>query len=161
MFENMWYSFMIILLLLNGTFVAVSTLPVTQNGSMTFGESWGVQKVIDMNATINIFGNQIPLGTNVAVDTNVEATTSSSDKVDVFKSFLFGVGSAIGAAVGLMNFMVQALFGYFYWLDMLLNPAWHPIIAALNAVLKIVFFMIEVVGLISFAKGFFIFRNLF
>jgi hypothetical protein len=161
MFENMWYSFMVILLLSNGLFVAISFLPADQAGTRTLGDVWGTDIVTDMNGTINIFGNQINVGTNFSTDTNTEATTGTSDKVDIFKTFLFGIGSAIGAAATLINFMGQVLFGYMLWLDMLLNPAWHPMVAALNGVLKIVLFLIEVVGLISFTKGFFIFRNLF
>jgi hypothetical protein len=161
MFENMWYTFMLVLLILNGTFVAISFLPVTQDNSMTLGDVWGTDIIKDMNGTINIFGNQFSLGTNVNVDVNSEATTSEDGKVDIFKSFLFGAGTLIGGAAALMNFMAQALFGYFFWLDFLLNPMWHPIVAGLNLMLKTVFFIIEIVGLVSFAKGFFIFRNLF
>jgi len=152
---------MIILLLGNGFFVAMSYLPADQVGNRTLGDVWGTDIVRDMNGTLSIFGNQLPIGTNFNVDTNTEATTGSSDKVDIFKSFLFGVGASIGAAATLINFMGQILFGYMLWLDFLLNPAWHPIVAGLNSVLKIVLFLIEIVGLIGFAKGFFIFRNLF
>lgn len=160
MFENMIYSFMLILILLNGTFIAVSTLPVTQDGSVTFADSWGIQKVIDINSSINIFGSQIPI-TAVVVDTNTEATTTENEKVDVFKAILFGIGTAVGAAVNLINFMYAVLFGFNYWLDMLLVPSWHPLVAALNTMLKVVFFIISIVGIVNFAKGFFIFRNLF
>lgn len=166
MIDNMWQTFMIILLIMNGMFVGLSYVPVTHDTpAKTLGDIWGVDKVTDMNATINVFGAQINIGTNIPIDSNTEATTNADSKVDAFKGFLFGIGNAIGAGIGaaltLMKFMAQALFGYFLWLDILLNPAWHPLIGAMNLMLKTVFFLIEVIGLISFAKGFFIFRNLF
>ena len=157
MFEKMWYSFIIILIILNGSFVAMSYLSIDQTGTKTLGDVWGMSNVIDVNATNNIFMNNINVGTTIP-DTNVEASSSTNDNIDVFKSLLFGVGTFIGGAIALINFMIQALFGYFFWLDFLLNPLWHPLVAAMNGMLKLVFFIIEVVGIISFTKEFFILR---
>lgn len=163
MFENIWYTFMVILIVINGFFVAMSFLPVSSDGLTTLGDTWGYtwgNNIIgDMNGSINVFKNQYDknLGTNIPVDTNTEATTSSTDKIDPFSSLLF----AAGTAFAMLGFMANILFGYFLWLDVLLNPAWHPLVGTLNVMLKCVFFLIEIVGIIGFAKGFFIFRNLF
>ena len=161
MFENMIYPFMAILLLMNGLFIAASFLPTDQSNTTTLGDIWGTKIVGDMNSTINIFGTQFPTAASVKVDTNTEATTNESTKVDVFQAILFGIGTFVGGAVALVNFMTQALFGYWFWLDFLLKPTWGPLVGAINIVLKTIFFLIEIVGLVGFAKGFFIFRNLF
>jgi hypothetical protein len=161
MFENMIYPFMAILLLMNGLFIAVSFMPAHQVGAETLGDVWGTSIIADMNGTMNIFGTQFPTAASIVSDTNTEATTNEATKVDVFQGILFGVGTFIGGAISLVNFMTQALFGYWFWLDFLLNPVWHPLVGALNIMLKTVFFLIEIVGIVSFAKGFFIFRNLF
>lgn len=165
MFENMWTSFLVILILVNGFFVATSFLTVSQDGT-TLGSVWGNDIVNDANSISGFFNNLINsgVGTNVNADTNVQATTSEETKVDVFKAILFGsniVGSAIGTGFAILGFLTQMLFGYFFWLDYLLNPAWHPLIGALNSMFKIIFFLIETMGIVNFAKGFFIFRNLF
>jgi len=166
-FEQMWFPFMAILLLLNGSFVAMSFLPATQGSTMTLGDVWGTNIVGDMNGTLNIFGTQIDQNMGIAQnnDTNTEATTDIQLKVDQFKNLLFGVSNAIGGAIGIafgvIKFFGQVLFGYFLWLDFLLNPAWHPLVGAMNLMLKTVFFLIEIIGLSAYARNFFVFRNLF
>ena len=159
-FESMWYSFMIILLLLNGSFVAMSFLPVTQDGSVTLAHTWGSDTVGDMNSLLNVFGGQIDRNMCItAIDSNALATTDSQQNIFAFKNLIFGglnaIGGAIGVAFAVVSFFGQVLFGYFFWLDYLLNPLWHPLIGVMNLTLKSVFFLIEVVGLAAFARSFF------
>ena len=169
MFENMFYTFMVILIIMNGMFIGMSFMPTTADGSITLADSWegfgGSNIIRDVNNNLNIFGDNFSLGTTVGSDTNLEATTDPTDKVNTFTTLLFGalniIGTGIGLAFALLKFMAGVLFGYFIWIDFLLNPAWHPLVFSLNIGLKSVFFLIEAVGIITFAKGFFIFRNLF
>jgi len=156
MFEKMWYTFIIILIILNGSFIAMSYIPVDGAGSRTLGDVWGIQTVADMNAVNNIFGDYTS-GTTLP-DTNVTAGLATSENIDIFRSLLFGAGAFVGGALALISFMIQALFGYFYWIDFLLNPLWHPLVGAMNVMLKTVFFIIEVVGIVTFTKEFFLFR---
>jgi len=156
MFEKMWYSFIIIIIILNGCFIAMSYMPVDGNGTRTLGDVWGVQTIMDMNGINNVFGDYTA-GTTLP-DSNITAGLATSENIDVFRSLLFGAGTFIGGALALISFMIQALFGYFYWIDFLLNPLWHPVVAAMNVMLKTIFFIVEVVGIISFTKEFFLLR---
>ena len=164
-FEKMIYPFMVIIIIMNSMFIGLSYMPTSPDATTTLGDVWGNKLITDMNGSLNVFGNSFELGSNISSDTNLEATIDPTDKIDAFTTLLFGamniIGTGIGGAFALLAFMAQALFGYFLWIDFLLNPAWHPLVAALNLGLKAVFFIIELVGIIEFAKGFFIFRNLF
>jgi len=163
MFENIIYPFMVILLIMNGSFVAMSFLPVTADGSMTLADVWDKNAVHDMNSTLNIFGDQFNIVKDIPTDSNTEATTDSTTVFDPLRNFVFGIANAIGTGIGaafaLMKFMGTIFFGYFFWLDMLLNPLWHPLVAGMNLMLKTIFFVITLVGLVSFTKGLLAFRN--
>ena len=166
-FETMWFPLMALLLLFNGSFVAMSYLSVSQTNSATLSDTWGANFVFDMNKPIVVFNTQLDKNLGIAQDSNAptEATTDISIKIDSFKNLLFGTLGAIGGAVGIafavLKFFGQILFGYMFWIDYLLVPAWHPLVAAMGLMLKLFFFIVEIIGLSSYAKSFFVFRNLF
>ena len=158
MFEKYWYIFMIILIIINGSFLALSYMPSNEAGTSTMATVWsdpmfgGGNMVSDTNNTLNIFSTQIDRVE--PVDENTLATTTESTDLDIFQS----IGFIVGGAISFFSFMQAILFGYFGWIDYLLNPAWDGVVGiglvgAMNAMLKIIFFIIEIVGLIFFAVG--------
>jgi hypothetical protein len=169
-FENMFFPFMALLLLMNGMFLAMSYVSVTQDNSQTLGDVWNGQQngfVQQVGDTTMIFKNQLDnnLGIAQGPDTNTQATTDIQTKVDAFKNVLFGIPGAVmgafGVATTVLSFFGQVLFGYIRWIDFLVNPAWGIVAMTLGLMLKTVIFLIEIIGLSAYARSFFIFRNLF
>jgi len=153
-FQNYWYVFMVILLLINGSFLALSFMPATPDGSTTMGDVWGgygtslnPTPLYDMNDTINIFG--IQMDKNQTVDANVLATTTQQTDLDIFSV----IGFIVGQAIAMLSLFKEVLFGYFLWIDFLLNPAWGGMVATMGMALKTIFFLFEIFGIISFVNA--------
>lgn len=165
-FGNFFIYFLILLLGVNSVFLFLTSLP--NNQTMTSYHSFGLSsdKLAELREGINDFNSDSNATLANAENTGATATTQIKGGFDAAGNVLLGVGNALGTVISLVSQLFKYagifLFGYAYWIDYFLSPATVVLGGAglffLGTMIKAIFFLIQLFGLISlvvpiFASG--------
>jgi len=146
----------ILLVFINSMFLFTGTLPNGAGGYMDFGMSQSDKN--DMNTFNQTYldMNQELLGPGA--DGNAITTVSSQDKgyLTLFLETLFGsvnqVFSLVGSVLGIIS---SIFFGFVYWIDYFINPAWFPGLLYINLAIKSFLILVQVLAMFYLVKDIF------
>ena len=166
-FENMMVTITLLLFFLNGIFIFATDLPGDQTGVNKIQLGISPKDINDMNNRINNLLIQTDILTGPKdINSNVSASSAPKGYLALFQPWLFSVldtatfGIA-GAAANtfslfgtILTLFGATFFGYLFWLDLLIPPLSSGLIA-LNAILKVFLFIVQMLGIFDYVfKGF-------
>lgn len=172
--ESMLPVFMMLLLGMNAIMLAITYLPMNEQGTATYGDDSNFG--FNNNALVNLKKSLSAINTDAnsltGLQNNVTGSAEDSARENPYSiwNLIWGAaiiaGSAIaftqsgvlgaaatGAAIGLFGFFWKyfsyLIFGYLFWIDVFLNPAWGGFFLYLNLGIKAMFFIITIMGLLA------------
>lgn len=146
----------LLLIFINSMFLFASTLPDGNGGYMTF--TLDKNNRIDMNNFNQGYldMNEFLLGPTVDSNEQVSASTQDKGYLSLFLDTLFSTTTTGFALVGsVVGFVGSIFFGFVIWIDIFLNPAWHPGVLYLNLMFKTFFIIVQLFALFYFVKDIF------
>ena len=168
-YENIMVTITIFLFFTNAIFLFSAFIPADQEGSGTpINMGLSAKDLNDMNNKINGLINASDVFKPENVDTNAAVTVSGTQKnyLTLFQSWLFGaldtatlgLSTSVFGSISILGVIISyfgaTFFGYLFWIDFFLNPAMGGSmpglvngIAALGAIFKIFFFIVQAMWL--------------
>jgi hypothetical protein len=163
-YENMMITVTLLLFFINGIFLFVTDLPGYEGNPATVGKinaGFTGKDIVDMRNKISgVLNDQnvfVPSSTEDIVD--ISASSAQKNYLQLFQRWLFssldfvtlGLSSKILSGFSLVGTIISLFgamfFGYFFWIDFFLPPSLTTGIWALNGMIKIFFFVIQLLGL--------------
>lgn len=149
-YSQMIYPFLILLFFINGMFLFTMGMPANQEGTKTLqmGFDQNGASYTHLYATTTGFLND----TNILLkppqgDYNVTSFSQSRNYPESQKNWIFGLGEIIGLFGTLMNYLINLVFGYWFWIDYFLWPG--TILSLIAIPIKFFFFFIQMYGVLS------------
>jgi len=143
----------ILLIFINSFFLFSGTLPDGNGGYMNFAYATQQDKN-DMNTFAQSYldMNQSLLGPDV--DSNNLVTTSTQDKgyLTLFLDTLFSITGLVGSVVGIIG---SIFFGFVFWIDVFINPAWFPGLLYINLLVKSFLIIVQLLAMFYLIKDIF------
>jgi hypothetical protein len=161
-YENIMVTITLFLFFTNAVFLFAAFLPGTQTGTgehINLGIS--ATDINDMNNKINSLMNasNVFKPENIDVNAAVNASGQQKNYLTLFQSWLFGaldtatlgLSTSVFGSISILGVIISyfgaTFFGYLFWIDFFINPAWGPGFFAIGAIFKIFFFIVQALWL--------------
>ena len=161
-YENMMVTITIFLFFTNAVFLFTAFLPGSENGDGTL-LNVGItpDDINDMNNRINgiIDASDVFVPDDIDTSANVNVTGEQKKYLVLFQEWLFGsldtvtlgLSSAAINSVSILGTVISlfgaTFFGYLFWIDLFIKPAWGVGFAIMGTGLKVFFFIVQAMWL--------------